>query len=180
MNHTQIRTGHTNSEPTTHAGADRSLDSLNAHQHDHDHHDRHDRHTTQPGEHQHAGHDKHAGHDPEMFRRRFWLSLALTIPLVVTSHMVMGWFNYTVDLPLMEWYGPVLGSIVFWWGGWPFLAGGVAEIRNRQPGMMLLITMAITLPISRRWRRVSNGSTSSSGGSSRLSSRSCCSATGRK
>ncbi|HUF98515.1 MAG TPA: copper-translocating P-type ATPase, partial [Ilumatobacter sp.] len=93
----------------------------------------------------HAGHDKHAGHDPETFRRRFWLSLLLTIPLVVTSHMVMDWFNYSVDLPLMTWYGPVLGSIVFWWGGWPFLAGGVAEIRDRQPGMMLLITMAITV-----------------------------------
>ncbi len=93
----------------------------------------------------HAGHDKHAGHDPEMFRRRFWLTLALTIPLVLTSHMVMDWFNYSVDPPLMAWYGPVLGSIVFWWGGWPFLAGGVAEIRSRQPGMMLLITMAITV-----------------------------------
>lgn len=95
--------------------------------------------------HDHAGHDKHAGHDPEMFRRRFWLTFALTIPLVVTSHMVMDWFNYSVDPPLMAWYGPVLGSIVFWWGGWPFLAGGVAEIRSRQPGMMLLIMMAITV-----------------------------------
>ena len=45
----------------------------------------------------------------------------------------------------MSWLGPVLGSIVFWWGGWPFLAGGVAEIRDRQPGMMLLISMAITV-----------------------------------
>ncbi len=94
---------------------------------------------------EHGGHDKHAGHDPEMFRRRFWASLALTVPLVVTSHMVMDWFGYELDLPLMEWYGPVLGSIVFWWGGWPFLAGGVAEIRDRRPGMMLLISMAIVV-----------------------------------
>jgi len=93
--------------------------------------------------HAHDQHDQHAGHDPEMFRRRFWLSLALTIPLVVTSEMVMDWFNYELDLPLMSWYGPVLGSIVFWWGGWPFLTGGIAEIRQRQPGMMLLISMAI-------------------------------------
>ena len=93
--------------------------------------------------HAHAEHDKHAGHDPEMFRRRFWLSLALTIPLVATSEMVMEWFGYSLDLPGMAWYGPVLGSIVFWWGGWPFLTGGVAEVRGRQPGMMLLITMAI-------------------------------------
>jgi len=89
--------------------------------------------------------DHHAGHDPEMFRHRFWLSLALTIPLVLTSHMVMDWFDYSIDLLLMEWYGPVLGSIVFWWGGWPFLAGGVTEVRDRQPGMMLLITMAISV-----------------------------------
>jgi Cu2+-exporting ATPase len=92
-----------------------------------------------------TGHDKHAGHDPEMFQRRFWITLALTLPLIVTSHMVMDWFGYSVDLPLMSWYGPVLGSIVFWWGGWPFLAGGVAEVRDRQPGMMLLITLAISV-----------------------------------
>jgi Cu2+-exporting ATPase len=93
----------------------------------------------------HGGHDKHAGHDPEMFRRKFWLSLALTIPLVVTSEMVMDWFGYTIDFAGMSWLGPVLGSIVFWWGGWPFLAGGVAEARSRQPGMMLLIAMAIVV-----------------------------------
>jgi len=95
--------------------------------------------------HPHAGHDKHAGHDPDAFRRRFWWTLMLTIPLVVTSHMVMEWFGYSIDAPLMEWYGPVLGSIVFWWGGWPFLDGAVAEVRSRQPGMMLLISMAITV-----------------------------------
>src|SRR4029078_3626683 len=58
---------------------------------------------------------------------------------------VMDWFGYQLDLPLMSWYGPVLGSVVFWWGGWPFLVGGAHEIRDRQPGMMLLITMAIIL-----------------------------------
>ncbi|MBA3289054.1 MAG: copper-translocating P-type ATPase [Acidimicrobiia bacterium] len=93
----------------------------------------------------HSSHDKHEGHDPEMFRRRFWLSLALTIPLVVTSHMVMDWFGYNLSFTGMSWLGPVLGSIVFLWGGWPFLAGGVAEVRDRQPGMMLLISMAITV-----------------------------------
>src|SRR5829696_4997750 len=93
----------------------------------------------------HGGHDKHAGHDPEMFRRRFWLSLLVTIPLVVTSEMVMDWFGYSLDFPGIDLVGPVLGSIVFFWGGWPFLAGGVSEIRDRQPGMMLLISMAITV-----------------------------------
>jgi len=97
------------------------------------------------GDDSHAGHDKHAGHDPEMFRRRFWLSLALTLPIIATSHMVMDWFGYTLDFDGMELVGPVLGSIVFVYGGWPFLAGGVAEIRARQPGMMLLISMAIVV-----------------------------------
>ena len=61
----------------------------------------------------HQQHDNHAGHDPAMFRRRFWISLLLTIPLVVTSDMVMGWFNYSIDFPGMSWLGPVLGSAVF-------------------------------------------------------------------
>ncbi len=98
------------------------------------------------GEHRgHTGHDKHAGHDPETFRRKFWLSLALTVPLVLTSEMVMSWFGYRLDLPGMPWIGPVLGSVVFFYGGWPFLAGAVAEIRDRAPGMMLLIAMAIAV-----------------------------------
>jgi Cu2+-exporting ATPase len=93
----------------------------------------------------HAGHDRHAGHDPEMFRRKFWLSLALTIPMVATSGMVMDWFGYRLDFPGIAWIGPLLGSIVFFYGGWPFLAGAVAEVRDRAPGMMLLIAMAITV-----------------------------------
>ncbi|MGC4942256.1 heavy metal translocating P-type ATPase [Kribbella sp. DT2] len=93
----------------------------------------------------HGGHDKHAGHDPEMFRRKFWLSLLLTLPIVATSHMVMDWFGYTLDFPAMSWVGPVLGTFVFFYGGWPFLVGGVQEARDRVPGMMLLISMAITV-----------------------------------
>jgi P-type Cu2+ transporter len=103
---------------------------------------------THAGHHEHGGHDKHAGHDPEMFRRRFWLSLALTIPLVVTSEMVMDWFGYSLDFYGQKTLAPVLGSIVFWWGGWPFLAGGWAELKARQPGMMLLISMAIVVAYS--------------------------------
>ena len=93
----------------------------------------------------HGGHDKHAGHDPEVFRRKFWLSLALTVPIVLTSHMVMDWFGYTLEFPGMEWVGPLLGSFVFFYGGWPFLVGAVREVRDRAPGMMLLIAMAISV-----------------------------------
>ncbi|TCM39527.1 heavy metal translocating P-type ATPase [Kribbella sp. VKM Ac-2568] len=105
-------------------------------------HSGHHGHDAQSG---HAGHDKHAGHDPEMFRQKFWLSLLLTLPIVATSHMVMDWFGYTLDFPGMSWVGPVLGSFVFFYGGWPFLVGGVREARDRTPGMMLLISMAITV-----------------------------------
>ncbi|MCO8272850.1 heavy metal translocating P-type ATPase [Actinoplanes sp. TRM 88003] len=93
----------------------------------------------------HAGHGGHAGHDPAIFRRKFWLSLVLTIPIVVSSEMVMEWFGYSLDFPGIDWAGPVLGTFVFFYGGWPFLAGAVGEVRTRAPGMMLLIAMAITV-----------------------------------
>ena len=85
------------------------------------------------------------GHHVEMFRRRFWVSLLLSVPVVVTSHMVMDWFGYELDFAGIEWVGPVLGSVIFFWGGWPFLEGGWREAKERQPGMMLLIAMAITV-----------------------------------
>jgi Cu2+-exporting ATPase len=105
----------------------------------------HDKHAGHGGHGGHGGHDKHAGHDPEMFRQKFWLSLLLTLPIVATSHMVMDWFGYTLDFPGIDWVGPVLGTFVFFYGGWPFLVGGVREARDRAPGMMLLISMAITV-----------------------------------
>jgi Cu2+-exporting ATPase len=93
----------------------------------------------------HGGHGKHAGHHVEMFRRRFWVSLLLSVPVVVTSQMVMDWFGYELDFAGIEWVGPMLGSVIFFWGGWPFLEGGWREAKERQPGMMLLIAMAITV-----------------------------------
>ena len=102
------------------------------------------------GQPNHAGHDGHAGHGDHvgMFRRRFWWSLLLTVPVVLTSHTIMDWFGYTLDFPAMEWVGPILGTVIFAWAGWVFLAGGWQELRTRRPGMMLLITMAITVAYS--------------------------------
>jgi len=94
---------------------------------------------------QHGGHGKHAGHHVEQFRRRFWWTLLLTIPVFITSEMVMDWFGYELDFPGLEWVGPILGSVIFLWGGWPFIDGAWREIKDRQPGMMLLIAMAITV-----------------------------------
>ena len=82
-------------------------------------------------------------HDPDAFRRRFWLTFALSIPVVLTSSMVMDWFGYSIGG--VGWVPPVLGTVVFFWGGWPFLSGGAHELRHRAPGMMLLIAMAITV-----------------------------------
>jgi P-type Cu2+ transporter len=103
-----------------------------------------------PGHGQHAdgGHSPGGGHGDHaaMFRRRFWLTLVLTIPIVAYSQMVQEWFGYTAPaFPGSDLMAPVLGTIVFLYGGWPFLTGGVAEIRSRQPGMMLLIALAITV-----------------------------------
>jgi Cu2+-exporting ATPase len=138
--HTEHQVDHGSATSDVHAV------SADAHEDHADHgHASHSGRAGRAGHHGHEGHDGHAGHDPEMFRRRFWLSLALTIPLVVTSEMVMDWFGYSLDFWGMDLLGPILGSIVFWWGGWPFLAGGVAELRARQPGMMLLISMAIVV-----------------------------------
>ena len=94
----------------------------------------------------HAGHDKHEGHSPGMFRDRFWWSLALAVPVVLFSEMVQEWFGYTAPgFPGSDWIAPVLGTVIFVYGGSPFLKGAVREIKDRQPGMMLLIGMAITV-----------------------------------
>ena len=96
--------------------------------------------------HDHGGHGGHGGHGDHaaMFRKRFWWSLLLSVPVVFTSHMVAGWFGY--DVPdALTWVPPLLGTVVFLYGGWPFLAGVPAELRERKPGMMTLVAMAITV-----------------------------------
>ena len=92
------------------------------------------------------GHDQHAGHSVAMFRDRFWLSLTLTVPVLFFSETVQGWFGYTAPtFPGSGWVSPILGTVIFVYGGTPFLKGAVREVRDRQPGMMLLIGMAITV-----------------------------------
>jgi Cu2+-exporting ATPase len=94
----------------------------------------------------HAAHDKHAGHSVEMFRSRFWLSLLLSIPVVLYSPMVQEWLRFSMPVfPGSELIPPVLGTIIFIYGGTVFLKGGLDEIRLRTPGMMLLISLAITV-----------------------------------
>ncbi|HTF60192.1 MAG TPA: heavy metal translocating P-type ATPase [Actinomycetes bacterium] len=94
----------------------------------------------------HEGHGAHGGHGDHagQFRDRFWWSLVLTVPVVAYSEMVQEWLGFTPpQFPGSQWVAPVLGTVVFLYGGRPFLEGGLAEVRSRQPGMMLLISLAI-------------------------------------
>ena len=112
---------------------------------DHEHHAHHDQSHPSPDDGEtHGAHDQHAGHSVEMFRDRFWLSVLLTIPVLVWSEMVQDWLGFSLPtFPLSERIPAILGTIVFIYGGMPFLRGGVRELRDRQPGMMLLISLAI-------------------------------------
>ncbi|MFH5240946.1 heavy metal translocating P-type ATPase [Antrihabitans spumae] len=97
---------------------------------------------------EHSGHGGHAGHGDHvgMFRRLFWIMLALAVPVVFASDMFAMLAGYSLpDAAWIAWISPVLGTVMFVWGGSPFLTGAVSEIRSRTPGMMLLIALAITV-----------------------------------
>jgi Cu2+-exporting ATPase len=105
-------------------------------------HDTHARHEAATD----GAHDKHAGHSVAMFRDRFWLSLVLTIPVLIWSEMVQQWLGYAAPtFPLSDRVPAIFGTVIFLFGGMPFLRGGVREVIDRAPGMMLLIAMAITV-----------------------------------
>lgn len=93
----------------------------------------------------HAGHDKHAGHSPEMFKKKFWLSLLFTLPTLLFSHTVQGWFGINWIFTGSEYVPAVFGTTIFFYGGLVFLKGAKAELADRLPGMMTLISMAISV-----------------------------------
>ena len=91
-----------------------------------------------------GGHDRHAGHSVAMFRDKFWLSFALTIPVVIWSSDVQGWFGYTApSFPGSKLIPAVLGTLVFIYGGLVFIRGAQRELADHKPGMMTLIGLAI-------------------------------------
>ncbi len=99
-------------------------------------------------EHAGAGHGEHVDHTghEEMFRRRFWVSLILSIPVLLYSPMLQTLFGFSMpEFPLSRWIGPFFSVIIFIYGGLPFLDMARPEIRNRQPGMMTLISLAISV-----------------------------------
>lgn len=93
----------------------------------------------------HQGHDKHAGHNPNMFKQKFWLSLLLSIPTLLFSHTIQSWLGFEFTFPGSEYIPAVFGAIIFFYGGLVFLKSAKAELAARQPGMMTLISMAITV-----------------------------------
>lgn len=118
--------------------------------HDHSHH--------APGEHGHRHHETDGGHHGEHrshhdhhammvadFRRRFFVCLALTLPILLLSPMIQGWLGFSVAFPGALAVLAVLSTVVYLYGGWPFLKGLVAEMRQRRPGMMTLVAMAISV-----------------------------------
>jgi len=95
---------------------------------------------------EHGNHDKHEGHSPNMFRDRLLFSLVLTAPILYFSPQIQVWFGYgAVTFPGSGLITPVLASVLFFYGGGPFLKGAVREWRDRRPGMMTLIAVAITV-----------------------------------
>jgi P-type Cu2+ transporter len=99
-----------------------------------------------------GGHDRHAGHSVAMFRDKFWLSLALTVPVVLLSHDIQEWFGYSIPMvPGIEYVPAIIGTIVFLYGGLVFLRGAQGELADRKPGMMTLISLAIVVAFVTSW-----------------------------
>ena len=150
MNDQQTHHGAAEAEAHEHAGH-HSHDDHSAHQ-SHGGHDQADH--EDHGGHDHAGHSGHGGHGDHVgqFRRLFWIMLVIAIPVVGFNDM----FAHLIGYPLpnadwVRWVSPALGTIMYVWGGRPFLTGGLGEIRSRKPGMMLLIALAITVAFIASW-----------------------------
>ena len=108
-------------------------------------HSQHDENGQHGGNGQHAGHDKHAGHTPEIFKRRFFVCLVLTLPILYFAPIFQTWFNYqAIQFPGAKWVIPFFATIIYFYGGWVFLKGAYYELRSKI-GMMTLVALAITV-----------------------------------
>jgi Cu2+-exporting ATPase len=133
--------------PATHGSHDAVNGAHTGHVPAHDAHAPHKRHAPAHAAHGsgHGAHVDHTGHE-EMFRRRFWANLVLTIPVLFFSPMLQEWLGFkSPEFPGSQWIGPVFAFAIFFYGGLPFLQMAVPELRNRRPGMMTLISLAISV-----------------------------------
>jgi Cu2+-exporting ATPase len=93
----------------------------------------------------HSNHSGHAGHSEAMFSRPFWIALVLSIPIIFYAPLLEESLHYQApQFPGSAWLSPILASVIYWYCGWVFLAGAVAELRARLPGMMTLVALAIS------------------------------------
>lgn len=102
----------------------------------------------------HSDSTSHTGHGAHVaqFRRLFWIMLAMAVPVVIFSSMFSMLLGYPLpDGGIVPWISPVLGTVMYVWGGRPFLSGAVSELRSGTPGMMLLIALAITVAFVASW-----------------------------
>ncbi|WP_309620013.1 heavy metal translocating P-type ATPase [Salinibacterium sp.] len=100
------------------------------------------------------GHDSHTGHADHVgqFRRLFWIMLVIAVPVVAFSPMFAMLLGYPLpEFAPVAWISPILGTVMYVWGGRPFLVGALSELRARKPGMMLLISLAITVAFLASW-----------------------------
>ena len=117
--------------------------------HGHHHHHDHKEHSTHSDEHNHhhsdSGYDKHEGHHTHDFLKRFWVSLIITVPILLLSQMIQEWFGFTVAFPGDKYVLLALGTLIYIYGGMPFLKGIVGEIKAKAIGMMTLVAIAISV-----------------------------------
>ena len=117
----------------------------------------HSEHAEHAGQDEHAGHGEHGGHAGHgdhvaQFRRLFWINLVIAVPVVGFSSMFAMLLGYEIPgFPGAALIAPILGTVMYIWGGRPFLMGAVSELRARKPGMMLLIALAITVAFAASW-----------------------------
>ena len=128
------------------------------HDHDHEHGHRHEDHHEHGGRDHHGGPDAHGGHDAHeghsvgMFRDKFWLSLLLTLPVVFWSEHIQMLLGYEApEFPGSAWIPAVLGTFIFFYGGGVFLKGAAGELKDSLPGMMTLISLAISVAFIFSW-----------------------------
>ena len=93
----------------------------------------------------HGSHDAHAGHNPNMFKQKFWLSLALTVPTLLFSPTIQNWLGFDLSFSGSEFIPAIFGTIIFFYGGLVFLKSARGELEAKRPGMMTLISMAISV-----------------------------------
>ena len=130
--------------PTARSGGQRESEKQSK-QNSHDSHGNHSGHGKQPNHAQHTGHDKHAGHSPEIFKRRFFVCLVLTLPVLYFEPMFQDWFNYqAIQFSGANWVIPIFSTIIYFYGGWVFLKGAYYELQSKI-GMMTLVALAITV-----------------------------------